>query len=157
MNPLEKLDPEELIKLSDEDFQDTVQQKARAMVAEAMSTIEDVMTSSDDDQARLTAATKTLDLAGAREANKALPFGVSEEVFAIALAGLLKLPSLGTGETLLLRDVTPAKADPRMLSLDDSPLNAKAREVVASSNTNPIVENDENIPDCLEDSLNVEE
>jgi hypothetical protein len=155
MNPLERLDPEELIKLSDEDFQDTVQQKARAMVAEAMETIQTVMVSSDDDQARLTAATKTLDLAGAREANKALPFGVSEEVFAIALAGLLKLPSLGTGETLLLRDVTPAEADPRMLSLDDSPLNASAPK--AKHLAPRIVDNDDSTSEILEDSLNVEE
>lgn len=118
MNPLDRLDPEELVALSDADFQESIKQRAKALAASAMDTIEDVMVSSDDDQARLIAANKTLDLAGARDDARALPFGISDEVFRIALAGFGQLAAIaGTSHSgMILRDVTPAKTDPRPLT-----------------------------------------
>jgi hypothetical protein len=117
MNPLERLDPEELVKLSDVDFQETVKLRAKALAATAMDTIEDVMNDIDDSQARMVAANKILDLAGAKDSAKSLPFGITEEVFRIALAGLGQLSSIArsSNNEMLLRDVTPAKADPRPL------------------------------------------
>ena len=127
MNPLEDLKPEELIELSDQDFQEVVRKHAKGKTAEAMRTIQEVMTDSDDDQARLLAANKMLKLAKAEEEEtSALPFGISEEVFLAALSGLGKLASIAQKNqpSSILRNVTPAKADPRKNFIpDDSPLN----------------------------------
>jgi hypothetical protein len=151
VNPLDALNPEDLILMSDEDFQETIRQKARAMSADAMSAIEDVMNNSDDDNARLVGAAKTLELAGAKEPSTTLPFGLTDEVFKIALAGLGQLASIareGRKEPVL-RDVTPAAADPRTL-IDSSPLNAPTREAIDRARS----DDDESI---IEESLDVEE
>jgi len=131
MNPLEGLDPEELVKLSDVDFQERVRKHARAKTSDAMQVINEVMHESDDDQARLIAAAKMLKIAKAEEEEKTgvLPFGVSEEVFRIALTGLAQLASIASTNKPpeVLRDVTPARADPRPFIADDSPLNVKPK------------------------------
>lgn len=128
VNPLDSLNPEELVSLSDQDFQGKVRKHARSRTAEAMNAIEEVMNGSDDDQARLMAATKMLKIAKAEdeEQKSILPFGVSEEVFRIALAGLGKLAGLASlaNPSMVLRNVTPASTDPRPFIPDDSPLNA---------------------------------
>jgi hypothetical protein len=129
-NPLEDISPEVLAGMSDTEYQGNVRKHARSKTIDAMHTIEDVMHNSDDDQARLIAANKYLKIAKAEEEEKfsALPNGISPEVFAIALAGLGKLVSIAAGTTVSarLRDVTPAKADPRPFIPDDSPLNLPA-------------------------------
>ena len=133
MNPLEGLDPQELLSLSDASFQEKVKTRARALTAKAISTIEDVMDSSDDDQARLLAAGKILNVAKVEQEDlKALPTGISEEVFRIALAGLGSLARIAADANLSehLLNVTPAKADPRPFIPDDSPLNAAPKEIL---------------------------
>jgi hypothetical protein len=130
MNPLDSLDPSELVSLSDSDFQETVKKHARAKVSEAFTTIEDVMASSDDDQARLVAASKILAIAKVdQEDSRVLPSSISEEVFRIALAGLGQIAKLAssTTETSVLKNVTPARSDPRLALIDDSPLNVKPK------------------------------
>ena len=126
-DPLAQLDPKELISLSDSGFQETVRKHARGKTALAMQTIQEVMTESDDDQARLIAATKILKIAKAEDeqSGTALPFGITEEVLKIALAGLGKLASIAGANlpSAVLRDVTPARSDPRPFIPDDSPLN----------------------------------
>ena len=96
INPLDGLDPEELVLLSDVEFQAKVRKHARSKTADAMNVIEDVMHSSEDDQARLLAATKMLKIAKAEEEEKGsfLPSSIPPEVFAIALAGLGKLAGI---------------------------------------------------------------
>jgi len=139
MNPLDSLDPEELVAMSDGDFQDTIQKKARALAAQAMDTIADVMISSDDDQARLTGAFKTLDLAGARDKSSALPFGITDEVFRIALAGFGQLASIAacTSPIQTLRDVTPARTDPRHPDAVGSLIPPKPRRPVEEEEEDP--------------------
>jgi hypothetical protein len=149
VNPLDGLDPKELVALSDIDFQDTVRKHARAKVADAFLTIEDVMDSSDDDQARLIAAGKILNIAKVDdERQKVLPLGVSEEVMKIALAGFAQLASIArdTTTTAVLRDVTPARADPRPLLPDLSPLDVplESKELPDEDETEGI---GEKIPD----------
>jgi hypothetical protein len=137
MNPLDRLSPEELASLSDGEFQSTVQSHARAKVHKAFSTIEDVMNESDDDQARLIAAGKILKIAKVEDEERSIaPSAVSEEVLKIALAGLMQAALLArdTGPSSILRDVSPARTDPRPLTLiDDSPLNAAAPKAYDSS------------------------
>ena len=126
-SPLENLDPAELASLSDKDFQEKVRHHARGRISRVLTTIEDVMDNSDDDQARLIAATKYLKIAKAEEEEKSsfLPPGVSEEVFKIALAGIAQLASIArdTTATAKLINITPARTDPRPFIPDDSPLN----------------------------------
>lgn len=136
MNPLESLDPEELISLSDVDFQEAIRRHARAKTSDAMNTIENVMNSSDDDQARLLAAGKILKIAKAEEEDEKrglLGSGVSEEVMALALAGFAKLASIAAegSPQAILRNVTPAQSDPRPFIPDDSPLNTRQAELQA--------------------------
>ena len=131
MNPLEGLDPDELVALSDVGFQEKVKKHARAKTAEAFDVISDVMHNSDDDQARLIAAGKYLHIAKVEdEKAMATPIGVSEEVMRIALVGLGQLVSIARDTTVTahLRDVTPARADPRPFIADDSPLNAMPKD-----------------------------
>jgi hypothetical protein len=114
------------------------------------------MDNSDDDQARLMAAGKVLNVAKVEQEDlKALPTGVSPEVFQIALAGLAKLASLAADTTITarLRDVTPAKADPRpAFGLpDDSPLNAPKVQ------RNPLDDYEIAGADVIEENVNVEE
>ena len=113
-DPLAQLDPKELVSLSDSSFQETVRKHARGKTALAMQTIQEVMTESDDDQARLIAATKILKIAKAEDeqSGAALPFGITEEVLKIALAGLGKLASIAGANlpSAVLRDVTPARS-----------------------------------------------
>jgi hypothetical protein len=139
MRMLSDLEPEELALLADSDFRESVQVEARSLAADAFDTYTEVMHSSDDDQARLKAADKILSLAGIEEKQTALPLGVSEEVFKIALAGLGQLAGIARASSessAILRNVTPAKSDPRAATLieeskDDSPMSRK-----------PITEND---------------
>jgi hypothetical protein len=127
-NPLDGLEPEELIALSDIEFQGHVRRHARSKAGNAMATIEEVMNTSDDDQARILAATKMLKIAKAEEEEKGtfLPSSIPPEVFAIALAGLGKLAGIAQANLpqAVLRNVTPASSDPRPFIPDDSPLNA---------------------------------
>ena len=127
LNPLDDLNADELVTLTDVEYQGKVRKHARKRTAEAMNTIEDVMVNSDDDQARLIAATKMLKIAKAEDEERQLllPVGVSEEVMKIALAGFGKLANLArdTVQTSILRDVTPAKSDPRPSLPDLSPLD----------------------------------
>ena len=151
MNPLERLDPEELVALSDVDFQETIKLKAKALAATAMDTIEDVMSSSDDGQARLAAATKTLDLAGARDASRSLPMGVSDEVFRIALAGFAQLASIAhdSNAAPLLRDVSPARSDPRVpIRIDSAEVRPIAKASPRRDTADFISEND--LPEGLQ-------
>ena len=126
-DPLTDLSPSALSLMSDADFQESVKTHARGKSAEAIAAIEDVMHNSDDDNARLVAASKVLHMAKVEdEKSTALPIGVSEEVMKIALAGLAQAALLASnsGSSAVLRDVTPAKADPRKFIADDSPLNS---------------------------------
>jgi hypothetical protein len=126
-NPLDGLEPAELIALSDIEFQGHVRRHARSKAGNAMATIEEVMNTSDDDQARILAATKMLKIAKAEEEEKGviMPFSISPEVLAIALEGLGKLARIAGANApqAILRDVTPASSDPRPFIADDSPLN----------------------------------
>jgi hypothetical protein len=130
---LSDMEPDELALLADADFHESIQGEARSRASDAFDTITSVMESSDDDMARLKAADKVLALAGIEEKREALPSSVSEEVFRIALAGLGKLAGIASAsgfQSMILRDVSPAKADPRPLlesGLDDSPLNARPK------------------------------
>ena len=145
MNPLDGLNPEELISLSDVNFQVKVKTRARALTAKAMETIEDVMDSSDDDQARLIAAGKVLNIAKVEQEDlKALPTGISEEVFRIALAGLGQLAAIAAAARppAHLIDVTPARADPRPFIPDDSPLNVEPKH---ADGQYPIIEENLNV------------
>ncbi len=131
MNPLERLKPEDLVSLADPAYREAIKKRSRALSARAMDTFEDIMSTSDDDMARLTAADKIMKYSEAQEEQKLLPQGVSEEVFRIALAGLVTLKTLAatSQNESILRNVTPASADPRPKALveksllDDSPLN----------------------------------
>lgn len=143
MNPLESLNPEELISLTDRDFQDSVKLRARALTGEAIEVIHEVMHESDDDQARLLAAGKILNVAKVEQEDlKALPLGVSEEVMRIALSGFAQLASIArdTTTTAKLRDVTPARSDPRPFIPDDSPLNATPKAEQLRELSGPIIE-----------------
>lgn len=152
MNPLERLSAEELVKLSDENFQDVIRQEARALSAQAMDTYEEVMASSDDDQARLMAADRVLKLSDAHDEKLALPSGLTEEVFKIALAGLGSLAKIARASTneLVLKDVSPAKTDPRPVLTDNSPMNL-------TPTRNEINDADEDKIENYEETLDVEE
>ena len=158
--PLSNLSIEELSSMSDMEFQGKIRHHARSRTDAALATIEDVMHNSDDDQARLLAANRYLKLAKAEEEERAsaLPFGVSEEVFRIALAGLGEIAQIAalTSPSAILRDVSPAPADPRPIVPDDSPLNApKAKQLRASR----LSDDDYEVPevDVIEENLSVEE
>ena len=138
MKLLSDLEDEELVALADADFQESVQSEARTLVPDALNTYATVMNSSDDDNARVKAADKIISLAGFQEKqNATLPSGVSEEVFKLALAGLGQLAGIAASShatDAILRNVTPAKTDPRMLvdietkhAVDDSPLNTSPK------------------------------
>jgi len=126
VNPLEGLDPSELISLSDPDFRAKVKARGRALVQKAMRTYEEVMDDDDDPGARVLAADRIMKFAEAEDTSKSLPTGISEEIFKVALLGLGSLAKIAgaTTDTERLRDVTPARADPRLTFIpDDSPLN----------------------------------
>jgi len=160
MNPLDSLTPDELSSLADltdVEYQDQIRRHARTKTSEVLGVIQDVMHNSDDDQARLLAANKYLKLAKAEEEDKlaALPITVSPEVMMAALAGLGQLASIArdTTSTQVLKNVTPAKADPRPQPLlDDSPFNASK-----PMSRGPI--DDYEIPgaDIIEENLNVQD
>lgn len=134
MQRLSELEPEELALLADSDYQETVQAEARELTEDAFSVYTEVMHSSDDDQARLKAADKVIALAGFKEKQQemVLPTSISEEVFKIALAGLGQLAGIARSSPeaqAILRNVTPAKTDPRPMTIpnpiDDSPMNRR--------------------------------
>lgn len=138
MDFLSELDVEDIVALSDESFRESVQDEARSLAGEAFDVYREVMSSSDDDVARLKAADKILSLSGIEEKQTALPSGVSEEVFKLALAGLGQLAGIARTSpeaAAILRNVTPAKSDPRPMlevEVDDSPMNR--REAYKPSN-----------------------
>lgn len=128
MTALSELADEELLALSDLEFREQVQNEARLLAPQALETYQEVMTGAEDDRARVAAADKILLLAGVSDRQNALPVGVTAEVFASALAGLGKIVGIANvsdASASILRNVTPAKADPRMLIElpDDSPFN----------------------------------
>jgi hypothetical protein len=130
MRSLSDLEPEEIASLADEDFQEIVQSEARSHADLAIDTYVEVAERSDDDAARVKAADRILAIGGFQEkqSKTALPLGVSEEVFKIALAGLGHLAGIAQSSSsvnAILRNVTPAKTDPRpFVELkDDSPMN----------------------------------
>ena len=131
---LSDFEPEELASLADSDFQESIQSEARSLSANAFDVYSEVMASSDDDVARIKAADKIIAMAGFQERQQSsLPIGVSEEVFKLALAGLGQLAGIAKGSAVapqFLRNVTPAKSDPRLNPMvlskpqvDDSPMN----------------------------------
>ena len=131
MKHFSDLEDNEISLLADSDFQDTIQGEARELVESAFDTYRDVMSSSDDDVARVKAADKIISLAGYQEKQQsALPSGVSEEVFKLALTGLGQLAGIARSSSnaeSILRNVSPAKTDPRPvlpeMLRDDSPMN----------------------------------
>jgi len=135
MDFLSDLDEEQVAALSDDDFQEAVQTEARSHAGDALRAYVEVATESDDDQARVKAADRLIAIGGFQEkAQKAaLPSGVSEEVFRLAIAGLGQLAGIARSSAsvdAILRNVTPAKVDPRPqvtvtipALTDDSPLN----------------------------------
>jgi hypothetical protein len=135
MPKLSDLSDEELASFADQDFRDSVKEEARDFASDAFDVYTDVMNTSDDDQARLTAANRVLELAGVKEEKSALSsFGVSEEVFKIALAGMCQLAGIArdsSSQSAILRNVSPAKSDPRLIpaleTKDDSPMSRSPR------------------------------
>ena len=131
MRLLEDLEDDEVIFLADADFHEVIQNEARNMVSEAIDAYREVATSSDDDNARVKAADRIIALAGFEEKGKELPSGISPEVFAQALAGLGVLAGIAqssSAQSAILRNVSPAKSDPRpqfAIPIDDSPMNRK--------------------------------
>jgi len=124
-SPLDGLDPSVLMQMSDGDFQHKVRSTSRGLTAKALETYVDVMDNSDDDAARVTASDRIIKLSEAQQ-ERSLPSGLTEEVFAMALAGLGRIASLAQASNPepIFRNVTPAKADPRPFALiDDSPLS----------------------------------
>lgn len=136
VNPLERLNSEELVQMANADFQVSIRSRAKALSAKALDVIEDIMSTSEEDDTRLAAATKVLSLAGVSDATKSLPLGVSEEVFRLALSGLGQLAGIASASThvnAIMRNVTPAATDPRKrVDFDDSPLNVKPKHSEAS-------------------------
>jgi hypothetical protein len=140
---LSDFEPEELAALADADFRETVVSEARSQIADAFDTYHEVMTSSDDDQARVKAADRIVALSGFEEKQTALPSGVSEEVFKLALAGLGQLAGIARASAptdAIFRNVTPAATDPRLLpsiqAKDDSPMNVRAEASLAAEDDN---------------------
>jgi len=124
-SPLDGLDPSILMQMSDGDFQHKIRSTSRGLTAKAMATYVDVMDESDDDAARVTAADRIIKLSEAQQ-ERSLPSGLTEEIFAMALAGLGRIAALSQASNPepIFRNVTPAKADPRPFALiDDSPLS----------------------------------
>ncbi len=127
MNPLERLDPEALVALSDTDFQDHVKGKARSKTEDVLDMLDTVMASSDDDMARIQAGDRILKLAQAQEESATPLSSISEDLLKSALAGLLlagKVIREARPEPIL-RDVTPLRLTSVPLETlpDTSPLN----------------------------------
>jgi hypothetical protein len=161
MSALEDLKPEELQALSDSDFQAHVRRHARSKTADALNVIESVMHESDDDQARLIAASKYLKIAKAEEEEQAhVPLNsVSEEVLAKALVGLGQLAAIAasTRVTAIPIGFTPAPADPR-IAHDNSPFNLPAPKAVArQGDANDLSDYEVPGADVIEENVDVEE
>ena len=112
------LEDEELLALSSDEFCNTVEADAKLLVSDALDTYADVMRQDDDHGARVKAADKIMEIAGVRKQQMALPQGLSPEIFGLALAGLGQLAGIakasGASEQIL-RNVSPAKSDPRLV------------------------------------------
>lgn len=136
MRSLADLDEAELVALADGDFQESVQSEARKLVPDAITTYEDVMLFSDDDQARIKAADKVLAIAGYQEKQAtSLPSGITPETFALALMGLGQLAGIAQSSALapqILKNVTPARTDPR-IALPDPMTKAAQSSVLDRS------------------------
>lgn len=130
MDFLSELDADVIAQLSNEDFEDHVVFEAKSLAGEAFDTYREVMTSSEDDRARIAAADKVLSLAGVNDNRSSLPSGVSEEVFKIALSGLCQLASIAKASpksSEVLRNVTPSRSsyqDQDSLPKISAPINA---------------------------------
>ena len=138
---LSDLSDDEVAELCDEDYQETIQSEARTRVDQAFSVYDEIMVGSDDDQARAKVADKILALSGFKEKQQQsqLPSSISEEVFKIALAGLGQLAGIAqasNGVNAILRNVTPARSDPRpqLPEIDTSPMNRKPTRDEADDN-----------------------
>jgi hypothetical protein len=131
---LSDLSEDELLALSSDEFCDSVEDAAKLLVPDALDTYADVMNQDDDHGARVKAADKILELAGARKQQIALPPGLSPEIFGLALAGLGQLAGIARGSTAeaqILRNVSPAKADPRLMPqelLAEKPKPSRAQD-----------------------------
>jgi hypothetical protein len=147
MRLITNLTNDQILMLSDKDFQDSVEDEARTSVPEAFTTYRDVMSSSDDDKARIMAADKIMSLAGIEEKEDSkLSSGISEEVFKLALAGLSQLAGVvksASASPEVLRNVSPAKTDPRpsftspLELTSDSPLDRMNNQSDTESERNP--------------------
>jgi|WetSurMetagenome_2_1015567.scaffolds.fasta_scaffold90514_4 hypothetical protein len=118
---LADLDDEALLALSSDEFCDTIEDEAKLLVSDALDTYTDVMRQDEDHSARVKAADKIMELAGVRKQQIALPQGISQEVFALAIAGLGQLAGIARDSAqsaAILKNVTPAKSDPRLVPQD---------------------------------------
>ena len=115
---LSDLDDETLLALSTEDFALSVEEEAKLLMPNVLETYKDVMDQDDDQGARVKAAEKISELAGVKKQELALPQGLSAEVFGLALAGLGQLAGIARMSGIqeqILKNVTPAKSDPRLI------------------------------------------
>lgn len=118
MRMLSDMASDELASLSDQDFQEVLQTEARSHADLAVQTYVDVAQSGEDENARVKAADRLLAVGGFQERNlgSGLPSGVSEEVFKLALVGFAQLAGIAKSAgsvNSILRDVAPARSDPR--------------------------------------------
>jgi len=107
-------EPDSLIESSDAEIVDVVKRQARVRLADAFSTYDDVMHSSDDDRARIAAADKMVSLAGA-DSVLVGSLGISEEAFQAAFIGMAHMAGAviaGRRIDEIIRNVTPEKAPP---------------------------------------------
>lgn len=141
MDFLSDLDPEVIALLSDSDFEEGVKREARSLAGDALNTYREVALEGEDEKARVLAADRLLSLGGIDDSSQSsLPSGVSEEVFKIALAGLVSLGKIAQSSPsspLILRDVTPARSDPRF---------AETSELSLPAPTPPVIENPPSLP-----------
>jgi hypothetical protein len=114
MNYQDRLDPNDMLQATDDEFQLHVRKRARAMAPQALETYQEVMLSSDDDQARINAADRVLKLSDAQE-EKAPQALISEDLLKGALAGLMMVAGIAKEgrEKPILKDVSVPRADTR--------------------------------------------
>ena len=115
MNYQDRLDPNDMLQATDDDFRFHVRKRARALSPQALETYNEVMCSSDDDQARINAADRVMKLSDAQE-EKAPQALISEDALKAALGGLLVLANIAKEgrERPILKDISTPKVDTRM-------------------------------------------
>jgi hypothetical protein len=140
---LADLDDDELLALSSDEFSDSIEDAAKLLVSDALYTYSEVMDQDEDHGARVKAADKILELAGARKPQLALPQGISQEVFALAIAGLGQLAGIARDSAqsaAILKNVTPAKSDPRFAPQELLVAKPSFSRIAPSSDNDSIVE-----------------